>query len=489
MARGWSSARPGIPRVLSVIVAGLALLLAAACSNAGSPPGSSGASPTPDPVADPVAGRVSMAVGGSEEVQVQLGEWHLTADRSSVLAGNVTFKAKNPGKEAHELVVMRTDLPADGLVVDAASKKVDEAKSGQVIGEIEPEDLPAGGESSATFYLAPGKYVLLCDIPEHYQKGMRAAFSVSGAIGGNLVVYSGRSQALVDPIIQQFSQATGIKVEVKYAGTPQIAATLLEEGKRSPADVFYAQDPGGIGAVEAMLSPLPQTILDRVPARARAADGKWVGISGRARVVVYNTKQLKAEDLPDDIYDFVDPKWKGRIGWAPTNGSLQAMVTGMRAVWGEAKTRQWLEGVKANEPKAYSGNTQVVTGVGNGEVAVGFVNHYYLYQYLAQQGEAFPVRNYHPRAGGPGAMVMVSGAGILETAKNRENAERFLGFLLSLVGQQYFASQTYEYPMVEGVRVQFGLTPLAEIKDPGIPMKDLADLAGTLRLLQDVGAL
>ncbi|MBI4340070.1 MAG: extracellular solute-binding protein [Chloroflexi bacterium] len=471
------------PRVVAAALALLLGIFAAACGG-GSPTG--GASPVPDPEAKLGASVVGEA---GEEVRIVLAEWSLAADRSSAPAGNVTFKAKNPGKEPHELVVMRTDLPPGGLVVDPASRQVDEARSGQVIGEIEPVDLPAGGESAASFYLVPGNYVLLCNVPEHYQKGMWAPFSVSGAVGGNLVVYSGRSQALVDPIIQQFAQATGIKVEVKYGGTPQIAATLLEEGKRSPADIFYAQDPGGIGAVEGMLSPLPQSLLERVPAWARAADGRWVGVSARARVVAYNTKRLKPEDLPDDIYDLVDPRWKGRIGWAPTNGSLQAMVTAMRALWGEAKTRQWLEGLKANDAKAYSGNTQIVTAVGSGEIDVGLVNHYYLYQFLAQQGESFPVRNYHPRAGGPGAMVMVSGAGILETAKNRGNAERFLQFLLSVVGQQYFASQTYEYPLVEGVRLQFGLAPLSEIRDPGVPMKNLADMAGTVKLLQDVGVL
>ncbi|MBI2172326.1 MAG: iron ABC transporter substrate-binding protein [Chloroflexi bacterium] len=318
---------------------------------------------------------------------------------------------------------------------------------------------------------------------------MRAPFEAKESQGGSLVVYSGRSKALVDPIIQQFAQATGIKVEVKYAGTPQIAATLLEEGAKSPADVFFAQDPGGIGAVEHMLAPLSKPLLDQVPAWARSPEGRWVGVSGRARVVVYNTKELTPADLPVDIYDFVDPRWKGRIGWAPTNGSFQAMVTAMRALWGEAKTRQWLEGIKANQPKVYSGNVPVATAVASGEVSVGFINHYYIYQLMAQQGESLAARNYHPAAGGPGAMIMVSGAGILESSKNKENGERFIGFLLSLVGQQYFAAQTYEYPLVEGVVINRLLTPLAEIKDPGVPMKDLADMAGTVKLLQDVGVL
>ena len=151
---------------------------------------------------------------------------------------------------------------------------------------------------------------------------------------GELVVYSGRSETLVDPIIQQFAEASGIDVRVKYANTVQLAATLLEEGKNSPADVYFAQDPGGLGAVEELLAPLPETILSRTPDWAHSPAEKWVGISGRARTVVYGTERLTEEDLPDDMFGFTDPKWKGRIGWAPTNASFQTMVTAMRAVWG-----------------------------------------------------------------------------------------------------------------------------------------------------------
>ncbi|MCI0396539.1 MAG: extracellular solute-binding protein, partial [Chloroflexi bacterium] len=172
---------------------------------------------------------------------------------------------------------------------------------------------------------------------------------------GELVVYSGRSESLVQPIIDRFEEGTGIEVEVRYAGTAELAATLLEEGANSPADVFYAQDPGGLGAVEAagLLAPVPAELLAQVPARFASPDGQWVGISGRARVVVYHTELVSQEELPDDMEGFTDPQWQGRIGWAPTNGSFQAMVTTMRAVWGEERTRAWLEGIQANEPVAY----------------------------------------------------------------------------------------------------------------------------------------
>ena len=306
---------------------------------------------------------------------------------------------------------------------------------------------------------------------------------------GELTLYSGRSESLVDPIIQQFAQASGIKVSVKYASTPQLAATLLEEGNKSPADIFFAQDPGGLGSVERMLAPLPDRILDQVPVWARSPQGRWVGVSGRARVVVYNTERLTEADLPDDIFEFTDPKWKGRIGWAPTNASFQTMVTAMRSVWGEERTRQWLEGILANEPRAYPKNTPIVAAVGAGEVDVGLPNHYYLYRFLAEEGESFPARNYHPRAGGPGSLVMVAGAGILETSDNREAAERFLEFMLSQAGQQYFASQTYEYPLVEGVKTHRELLPLNEINRPDIDVGALSDLQGTQGLLERVGAV
>ena len=305
----------------------------------------------------------------------------------------------------------------------------------------------------------------------------------------SLTIYSGRSESLVDAIIQQFSQASGIEVNVKYAGTSQLAATLLEEGDRSPADVFFAQDPGGLGAVESMFTTLPAGILSQVPDWARSPQGKWVGLSGRARTIVYNPERLSEEELPDDIFDFVDPKWKGRIGWAPTNASFQTMVTAMRAIWGEEKTRQWLEGMLANEPRVYPKNTPQVAAAAAGEIDVGLVNHYYLFRFLAEEGENFAARNYHPRSGGPGATVMVAGAGILESSENKATAERFLEFLLSKVGQQYFAGQTFEYPLVEGVKTQQLLVPLADINHPSIPLRDLADLEGTQQLLRDTGVL
>jgi iron(III) transport system substrate-binding protein len=306
---------------------------------------------------------------------------------------------------------------------------------------------------------------------------------------GSLTIYSGRSETLVDPIIRQFADATGVDVKVKYASTSQLAATLLEEGDNSPADLFFAQNPGGLEAVGELLAPLPAEVLEQVPQWARSTQGKWVGISGRARTVVYNSDLLEEEDLPDDLFGFTDPRWKGRIGWAPTNSSFQFMVSVMRTLWGEHRTRSWLEGIQANDPKVYPKNTPQVAAVAAGEIDVGLVNHYYLLRFLAEEGESFPARNYHPRSGGPGAMVLVAGAGVLKTADNPKTAEKFLNFMLSEVGQLYFTTQTFEYPLVEGVKTPSLLVPLEQLNIPDIPARDLADLAETQKLLRETGVL
>ena len=329
------------------------------------------------------------------------------------------------------------------------------------------------------------------EVPVEVTRVTTPIAAAAGEDPGALVVYSGRSENLVAPIIAQFAEATGIQVDVRYGSTSEMAATLLEEGANSPADVFFAQDPGGLGAVAkaGLLAPLPDEIVSLAPEGYRSPDKLWVGISARARVVVYNTDRLTPADLPADIWDFTDPKWSGRIGWAPTNGSLHAMVTAMRLVWGEERTREWLAGILANNPTAYEGNAPVVAAVAAGEVEVGFVNHYYLYRFLREEGEGFRARNYFLPGGGPGSLVMAAGAGRLASGRNEANAHKFIAFMLSAVAQQYFASQTYEYPLVAGVTTEDGLTPLAELNALDVDMADLEDLAGTTQLMQAVGAL
>ena len=213
-----------------------------------------------------------------------------------------------------------------------------------------------------------------------------------------------------------------------------------------------------------------------------------MGLSGRARVVVYNTELVKEGDLPESILGFTDERWLGRLGWAPSNGSFQACVTGLRVQLGEEAAKEWLEGILANDPAVFPKNTPIVEAVITGEIDAGFVNHYYLMRQLAERPDV-PAANYFFTDGDPGALVNVAGVGLLRTSKNKEAAIELIEFFLSDETQRYFADATFEYPLVDGVAAHSGLPSLAEIETPSIDLSDLEDLRGTLEMLQDVGAL
>jgi iron(III) transport system substrate-binding protein len=309
--------------------------------------------------------------------------------------------------------------------------------------------------------------------------------------GGTLTVYSGREEELVEPLFEKFEAETGIDVEVRYGDSAELAATIAEEGDNSPADVFFAQDPGSLGSVEeqGLLGELPDDVLSRVDSRFRDPDGHWVGTSGRARVVVYNTDEVSEAELPDSVFDLTDPKWKGKIGIAPTNASFQAFVSAMILELGEERTREWLEQLQSNDPKLYEKNTPIVEACAAGEIEVGLVNHYYLYLVKEEQPDA-PIANHFLEGEDPGALVSVAGAGILEGAEHEDAARRFVEFLLSEEGQRFYVEEAEEaeYPLVAGIDAKPGLPPLDELEGPQIALDDLGpQLERTLELLNDVG--
>ena len=313
--------------------------------------------------------------------------------------------------------------------------------------------------------------------------------SGSGSGGDELVIYSGRGEVLVGELIKKFEE-TGVDVEVRYAGTSELAAQLLEEGDNRKADVFFSQDAGALGALQdaGVLAPLPQDVLDIVPARYRSAKGGWVATSGRARVIAYRPDRVPEAQLPKSVFELTDPKWKGRVGIAPTNASFQAFVTGMRVTAGNERTKTWLEGLKKNEPKEYEGNIAAVEAVDNGEVDIALVNHYYLYERIAEKGAAnVKVKNHFLGGGDPGALVNVAGVGIVNGTKHAADAEKFVRFLLSETGQRYFAEETFEYPMTPAAQPPSGLPPLDAIQGPKIDLAALAPLKDTLAMLTEVG--
>lgn len=306
-----------------------------------------------------------------------------------------------------------------------------------------------------------------------------------------LVVYSGRNETLIAPLLEQFTQATGIEVTPRYGGSAELAAQLLEEGERTPADVFLSQDAGALGALQEAgdLEALPQATLDRVPAKYRSGEGVWVGTSGRSRVLVYNPELVPAASLPTSVFDLTGPAYKGKVGFAPTNASFQAFVTGMRVSAGEERTKQFLTDFAANEPQSFDGNVAVLEAVDSGTIPFGLINHYYLYERAAEAGglDEVTARNYLFPGTDPGSLVNVAGVGILE-GKQSADAQAFVDFLLSEQGQEFFAQETKEYPLVAGVDDAVDdLPPLEELGGPDVDLSDLESLDETLALLDEVG--
>lgn len=315
-------------------------------------------------------------------------------------------------------------------------------------------------------------------------------FGVS-ALAQTLTVYSGRSEEFVAPIIEDFTAETGIEVEVRYGDTAELAATVLEEAQNSPADVFFAQDAGALGALAqaGLFTALPEATLERVEPRFRSDDGLWVGVTGRARVLAYNTGVYTPETLPASVFDLTAEAYRGRVGWAPSNASFQAFVSALRELEGEEAAREWLEGMMANGVQTYSNNSSQLEALERGEIDLALVNHYYLYQFLSEQGESFPVRNHFFGDADLGSLINVAGAGIMKTSEQTEAAQQFVDYLLSDAVQQRFTEEIYEYPLVSGIATNETLLPLAEIETPELDLSNLDDLEGTLELLTDTGAL
>ena len=305
---------------------------------------------------------------------------------------------------------------------------------------------------------------------------------------GEITIYSGRGESLVGALLERFEAETGIRVKVRYADTAQLAVAILEEGNRSPADVYYAQDAGALGALAGAgaLAALPGSVLDRVDAKFRDAEGRWVGTSGRARVLVVSPERVP--NPPSSIFDLTEPEWRGRVGWAPTNGSFQAFVTAMRQIHGDDVTEQWLRDMIANEVREYPKNSPQVQAVGDGELDIGLVNHYYLYRFLDEDPD-FAAANHFTDPGLAGALINAAGVGMLSASDNRGNALRFIEYLLGEHAQEYFRDQTSEYPLAAGIAARSELTPLEQLDPPSLALTSLADLEGTLELLQEVGAL
>lgn len=310
---------------------------------------------------------------------------------------------------------------------------------------------------------------------------------------GKLTVYSGRDEELVGPLLDRFTEETGIELKVRYGDSAEMAATIREEGDRSPADVYFGQDAGALGALEKekLLTPLPDDLLDQVDDRFRSGAGMWVGTSGRVRVIAYDKRELRPSQLPASVLELTDEQWKGKVGWAPANASFQAFVTALRKVEGEEAAEQWLTDMRANDAQSYDRNGLIRDAIADGEIQLGLINHYYVAQKLAEERDPdrYPVGLHFPQRGDVGSLINVAGAGVLASSEDKVAAEQLVAFLLSREAQEYFRSETAEYPLAAGVEPLAALPALDEIQQPNVDLADIDDLEGTLRLLASSGVL
>jgi iron(III) transport system substrate-binding protein len=303
-----------------------------------------------------------------------------------------------------------------------------------------------------------------------------------------LTIYSGRAENLVRPLLDRFAKETGIDIDVKYGGSPDLALLIAEEGKRSPADVFFSQSPGTVAFVaeKGLLSKLDSETLEAVDPRFKDPDGRWVGVTGRVRVLVYNRDLVEAEDLPDSIFDLTDSRYHGDVGVAPGNASFQDFVTAMRQVAGEQATRDWLEDMAENDSPIYPNNNAIVEAVARGEIPMGLVNHYYNQRWLEENPEA-PSRNYVFPNADIGSILLASTVSVLESSDDKDRAARFVRFLLSREAQEYFSEETEEYPLAAGVEPAEGLPALDAIQLPEVDLATLGDLRETEELISESG--
>jgi iron(III) transport system substrate-binding protein len=317
-----------------------------------------------------------------------------------------------------------------------------------------------------------------------------AALSACGGGRDALTIYSGRDEALIGPLLEEFAATNDIDIDVRYGETADLALLIAEEGDDTPADVFLSQSPGAVGylANEGLLGELSEEELSAVDARFESDEGLWIGLSARQRVLVYNEELVDEADLPDSVLDLADESFGEDVALAPTNGSFQDFVTAMRQIEGDDVTVQWLSDMESKDSPTYADNSSIVDAVARGEVPMGLVNHYYNYRKLEEDPEA-PSRNYVFPNGDVGSLLIASTGSIVYGTDKQDEASAFIDYLLSDDAQQFYSDETFEYPLTEGVQPPPDLPPLESLETPAIDLNDLGSLQETARLIEESGLL
>jgi len=300
-----------------------------------------------------------------------------------------------------------------------------------------------------------------------------------------LVIYSGRKEKAIKPVVDAFTKQTGIPVDLKVGKTSGLANEIRMEKARPRGDLYISTESGimEILTKEGLLEPYQSAATKAVPEDFRSATGAWTGISGRARIILYNANLVPEKAAPRSIFELTNPRWKGKLAIAGTRErTTLAWATALVALKGEAFTRDYLKGLHTNDLKILTDNTEVWQGVGRGEFAIGLTNspNYY----LARQNN-LPVGVVYPDqdAGGFGTPVNPNAVAVIKGAANPEAAHKFIDFLLSAEGQRILVTQDYEFSLVDSVDSS-EVPPLKSIKRTAVTAQQLADLEeATLKLL------
>lgn len=319
--------------------------------------------------------------------------------------------------------------------------------------------------------------------------------ATSGSTSANAItLYSGQHVQTTQSLIAAFEKKTGIAVNVRYNDEDVLADQIVTEGSRSPADVYFTENspPLEYLASRNLLVSIDPSTLARTPSRFNSPDGKWVGISARVSVMVYNTSLLKPSELPTSAMQLADPQWKGKIAIAGSETDFQPIVTSVARMYGQAAALRWLDGLKANAgDHNYPDNETIVDEVNRGQVALGIVNQYYWYRERAEIGAAnmhSVIAYFAPHD--VGYVLDVSGAGILKSSAHQADAQKFVSFLNSVQGQEIIAhSDSFEYPIASGVTTAQPETPFNKLLPNSITIPELGTGALAIKLLQEAQLL
>ncbi len=308
-----------------------------------------------------------------------------------------------------------------------------------------------------------------------------------------LTLYAAQHGQLVTMITDAFTKQTGIVVKVKKGDAPELAAQIVREGARSPADLFFTENSPELMLLDEkkLLGPVNSATLKLVSPAFSAPDGNWLGVLVRENVVTFNPATVKEAELPASLYDLAKPEWKGKVGIAPSDADFLPLVAASVTLNGRDATLAWLKGLKANS-KIFEDDEGVVAAIERGTVPVGVINSYYYYRARVEQGADKVNSQIHHFANGDlGALLNVSGAAVLKSSKNPAAAQQFLAFMVSKPVQEMIAKSDidFEYPLAEGVAANPALKPMTDLQPPAVTIEQLGDDHDAARMLRQAGLL